>query len=430
MQKRWRRWLPVVGLWAAFTVIFERRLDPDFGWHVMAGRYILAHGVPAHDVFSYTAVHFPWVDHEWFSDVLTAGVMWIGGFGLVAAVFAAVWTAALVVGARRVHWPVLAVGFAAVAADAVARPNAWSALGLALVMLGAERGWRWRMIGLFALWANLHGGFVVGLVALGFVAVRRREYWLVLAGSALATLVNPYGWNVYVEIWRTLADPQLHGRVGEWAPLHIGPLSGFYVILVLFAVISRGWRRWEHALPAAVFVGAMTSLRHFPIFVVSSLGLLTQGYERLVVLVRAQAGWRRYVLLVMATGLVLAPVVKIARDPGNDFPTAQVAALREQSCAGNVFNDFDFGGYMIWQLPGTRVYIDGRMPSWADSEGNYFVRWQRVLSDEAYARSEFERYDVTCALVYAKRTRLIGQLEADGWQVSSQDAKAVLLRAR
>lgn len=368
------------------------------------------------------------MDHEWLSDVLTAVLMWVGGFGLVAAVFAAVWTAALVLAARRPHWPVLAVGFAAVAADAVARANAWSALGLALVMLGVERGWRWRLVGLFGLWANLHGGFVVGLVALVVLAWWQRKYLWVVLGAGMATLVNPYGVGVYVEIWRTLGDVQLHGRVGEWAPLQVGVLSGFYVVLVLFAMMSHGMWRREHALPGALFAGAMSSLRHFPIFVVGSLGMLAHGYEQLVGLLGARPGWRQAVLMVAATGLVLAPAGKIMRAPGNDFPTAAVAQLRDRPCVGRVFNDFDFGGYLIWQLPDSKVYIDGRMPSWADSGGNYFVRWRRVLDDEGYARGEFARYDVGCALVYPRRARLIAQLERDGWRVTSVERAGVLLR--
>jgi len=422
------RYFSAAGLWLAFVTVFIWRMDPDFGWHLEAGRYILGHGVPARDIFSYTGASFPWIDHEWLSDVLTAGLMWAGGFWLVAGAFAAVWTAALLVAARRIYWPVLAVGFAAVASDVVARPNAWSALGVALVILGCARGWRWRLVGLFALWANLHGGFVVGLLALAIVAVRRREYLLVFVGAVLATLVNPYGWRVYAEIWRTLADPALHGRVGEWAPLQLGVLTGFYVVLVLFVVVARGWRRWEYVLPAVLFGAAMNSLRHFPIFVVASLGLLTKGYEDLTKVLNAKSGWRQYLLLSAATGLVLAPVYKIVRHPGNDFPTIQVAALRDKPCSGNTFNDFDFGGYLIWQLPGKGVYIDGRMPSWADNGGNYFVRWQRVLDDPEYADSEFARYRVRCALVYAKRTRLIGQLEAEGWKASNRDSLAVLLR--
>jgi len=420
--------LSVGALWLAFAAIFTWRIDPDFGWHLQAGRYIWMNGVPAHDVFSYTGVSFPWVDHEWLSDVLTAGLMWLGGFGLVAAWFAAVWTAALVVAARRPHWPVLAAGFAAVAADAVARPNAWSALGLALVMLGCERGWRWRLVVVFVVWANLHGGFAVGFLALAVAAVRQPKYWWVLAVSVAATFINPYGWNVYVEIWRTLGDSNLSGRVGEWAPLKIGVLTGFYVVLVIFAMMTRGVRRWEHVLPAGLFAAAVISMRHFILFVVGSLGVVTRGYERLVDLLRARSGWRAAVLMLVATGLVVAPVIKIMRHPGNDFPVAQVANLRERPCVGRVFNDFDFGGYMLWQLPGVLDYIDGRMPSWSDAGGSYFERWRGVLDDEAYARSEFARYGIGCALVYPSRARLIGQLRAEGWRVSSQDGTAVLLR--
>jgi len=70
---RWLTWPPVVTFSVIFIIYLVAALlllDPDFGWHLQAGNYFLAHGIPATDVFTYTAKNFPWVDHEWLGDIL------------------------------------------------------------------------------------------------------------------------------------------------------------------------------------------------------------------------------------------------------------------------------------------------------------------------------------------------------------------------
>lgn len=446
----WQEWMSEVacalGLFGLFVAVFGRRVDPDFGWHLQTGRYIAALGVPVHDVFSYTAASFAWVDHEWLSDVLTAGLYRWGGFGTVAVVFATVWTAALMLAVRvavrrpgwRV-WPVYAVGFAAVAADAVARPNAWTALGLAAVLWATRQDgtWahdrrRWWMVGMFGLWANLHGGFAVGLVALGLAAVRERRWWPVVAWSVVATFVNPYGVGVYVEIWRTMSDTQLHSLIGEWEPLKVGVVNGFYIVLWLFVVLAQRWR-YEFGLPVGLLAASLSSQRQFPLFVVATLGQLAQGYEQLARLLHLERGWRAWALPALMTVLAVGLAVKIAVHPGNDWPVRGLAVLQERPCAGRVFADYNFGGLVIWQLPGTKVYIDGRMPSWRGDDGHghevsYLANYAQVLNDAGFARAEFGRYEVGCALLEKQHGRLIKQLVAEGWHVDVKDERAVLLR--
>ena len=420
--------LPCVGLFSIIFTVFWVRLDPDFGWHLQSGRDILRHGIPAHDIFTYTAANFPWINHEWLSDIIIVGAYGVGGFAGVAVMFAAIWTAALAVASRSARWPVLAVGVAAVLDTITARPNAWTALFFALVLLAVSKKIYWPLVPLFLLWANLHGGFVIGLLVLLAAAVRDRKYRWVFAACVLATFVNPYGPRVYVEIWRTLSDANLRTNVVEWRPMTVGLLSGLFIVMYLGIGSVSGWRQRKFILPSLMLITALASMRQFPLFVVAALGLLSERYDRLRGHLSLKSRLQTLAVPTLALVVVAMPVLAIISHPDNQSPVAQVAQLREQPCHGNLFNDYDFGGYLIWQLPQTKIYIDGRMPSWKYAGENYLANWMRDLTDVRARNSDFAQYNIGCVLIRPKHAEIVRDLKADGWTVTSADAQAILLR--
>lgn len=419
--------LPVAGLYVVIFTVFMIRLDPDFGWHLQSGRAILHHGIPTRDIFTFTAANFPWINHEWLSDVLILGLYSVGGFNAVAAGFALIWTAALALATKFMRWPVLAVGVAAMLDTITARPAAWTALFFAVVLVAVRRKVYWPLLPLFALWANLHGGFVIGLLVIAAWAVRNRNYRWVLVGCILATFMNPYGPHLYVEIWRTLTDSQLRNNVVEWKPLAVGALSGLYIVSYLAAGATAGWRR-DFILPSLMLISALSSMRQFPLFVVASLGLVEGAYLRMEVFLAAKSGWRSYLLPLCAVALVVVPVSKVVLHPDNQAPTAAVSALSANPCSGNLYNDYDFGGYLIWKMPQTKIYIDGRMPSWMLGGVSYMENWKRDLTDGQFRRKDFAEYNIRCVMVRPSRGQIIRELYAQGWFVAAADTQAILLR--
>ncbi|MBU6428888.1 MAG: hypothetical protein KGR26_07760, partial [Cyanobacteria bacterium REEB65] len=78
--------LAALGLFAfwAWYVLTTRGVDGDYAWHLLAGRLMLAgHPVFTADPFSWSAPGKPWVDHEWFSEILLAASDRAGGLALV-----------------------------------------------------------------------------------------------------------------------------------------------------------------------------------------------------------------------------------------------------------------------------------------------------------------------------------------------------------
>ena len=102
------------GVYALFFLWSLYTLDPDFGWHLRAGQYFLSNGVPASDIFTYTASSFPWVDHEWLSDIFVALVYQLGSFWLLAAIYAGMWTTAVALVSKKVPYAIIIVGVIAI----------------------------------------------------------------------------------------------------------------------------------------------------------------------------------------------------------------------------------------------------------------------------------------------------------------------------
>ncbi len=428
-----------------FTLFFVRGFflyDPDFGWHLAAGEYIRASGIPEHDIFTYTARSFPWIDHEWLTDVLTSYVYQVG-YWLVAALHALAWTAAFMIAGWKLKYrsalvlaAVIALPYAGVRAITVS--VLFSALLILIVRL---RRWYWLMIGLMLVWANMHGSFVLGFAYIGLETLRlhwkRPLRWAALLAAVAVTFINPYGWHMYEEIIRTMTDSSLHLQVSEWQPWQVdalfGTYAGFWGALILFAGFK--WKRLLH-LDVLLFAMSLMSGRHIPLFIVFSLYELSK--LKLPYTFSFAPLWRergiRIGLTLLASVLVGGLVYSVGRyvslppTPAAPYAPEQVAYLAEHPCPGRVFNHYNFGGYMIWQLPDVPVYIDGRMPSWTNEDGVKYMDTYLSVSDDATIRDvEFARYDVRCVLWYRDEDLSTALIEK-GWQVMpSSDETFVLL---
>ena len=430
-------WLSLVWLFAYLGYVCMLRVDPDFGWHYRSGEYILAHGVPSHDVFTYTAQNFWWINHEWLNDVLMYGVAHQFGYWVLGLVFAAAWTTAFVLAAgRRLSWTAIGLLLGGVVQYVGVRGVTWTALGLAAVLaIMRRRRRRYPLLPpLFIVWSNVHAGFAIGLAMVALAAVLGRDRRLALWGAAAipCTLLNPYGYGVYVELWRTMSDHKIAGYIVEWAPLapNYAVMPLMLTVITLLLLRGPGWS-FDWVRPAGLAVAALWSNRHMPLLAVGSLALVDQG-------LRQAAGWlrlRRWPAGLVAIELlagVAYPLFLLWRPPAIERstplarPVKVLQALKHDPCRGRVFNDYSYGGLMIWALPGVPVYIDGRMPSWSGSEGRYLDRYVEVLKGGEVMRLEFARYNVQCVVLSKVDTNVRDALAAEpGWRLElrAQDAE-------
>ena len=242
---------PGVVLFAIVIADAMRAADTDLWSHIYFGRVVLAqHQFLFHAPGSYACPPGPgnWPNLEWLGGVVLALVYdTFGVVGLKLAKFASV--AAMMVllalgeaesgASLEIQAAVLVTAGIAFVPQMQFRPVLATYVFFAAVMAMLAResyGRRaplWIAVPMLALWANLHGGFFVGLVAMGlYTAVRgvqdltegkgmRGSVRLaaVTSAAALATLLNPYGLNDWLMIIPYLRNPFTLQYISEFRPL-------------------------------------------------------------------------------------------------------------------------------------------------------------------------------------------------------------------
>ena len=211
----------------------------DLWWHLAAGREILQNGsVWLRDSWSYTSIDAPWANHEWAADIVYYA--WASVFGLESLVY---WKWLVVVATflvlqlalrrecKQTAAAFLCAGFAlAVAAPFIdVRPHLYSLLGFSVLFyLLLERvAATWKLMLLFVVWVNLHGGFIFGLMALSILIFPWRDLRLETLGKSaivllmctLACLLNPDGIDSFLlPLTYALDSSSPYRQLGEWLP--------------------------------------------------------------------------------------------------------------------------------------------------------------------------------------------------------------------
>lgn len=433
--------------------------DPDCLWHVAVGQWIVAHRtVPSTDIFSYTFAGAPWIAKEWLSQVLFYGAHSVAGWWGVIALSAAAIVSAYVVLlrwllARLTPAVAVALTFVAVLLGSVhfiARPHV-VVLPLLVVWLSrltdaVEAGRApspWLAL-LMALWANLHGSFPLGLVLAGLMGLdglwsdgltdRRLVLGWARFGvlSAAATLLTPYGLApLLVPLHMTGAATAMR-YIEEWQPLafDVQGVAGLLALAAALALLARDPRREAARLLTVAVLGAMMCryVRFESLFGLAAPILVTRALARAWHL----APRRRLDPPAFLVGLLvptclsvlgLAATLTAAPDP-RIAPARALAAARTAGVEGPVYNDYNFGGFLI--ASGVKTFVDGRSDQLF--VGRFMTDLQEALDshDDAPFRALLDRYRATWALVrpHSRDARHLARLS--GWRKLYEDETAAV----
>ena len=408
-------WLVVVGAYMLLLALGPRLLsDPDTYSHIALGRWILDHhSVPTTDPFSANFRGTHWVAFEWLSQIAFAGAHAVGGWLGVAALTAAAVATALGLLTRFLlrEWQPNAVLVAVLCAllltapHILARPHvlalpvmvAWIATLIRAVDTRAAPPWY--ALPLMMLWANLHGSFTFGLAMIAPIAcdalwrATRSErpvvfrQWFFFALLALgAACLNPYGPEMILVTFRTVALGAALTTVAEWRSQDFTHLGAFEIIMLgtfgfaLFRGVTLPWLRI--VMLFGVLHLALSQVRHADLLGLLAPIFLARPLAEQFKAIAADGpplAIRHGMLLPIAVLAVLtgatalaslrgiAPAARIT--PENAIQSVQLAK------AGPVLNDYDFGGYL--DFVGIAPFIDGRAELYGE---RYMLRHDRALS--------------------------------------------------
>jgi len=279
-------------------------------------------------------------------------------------------------------------------------------------------------------WANMHGSFVVGIAYLAWqwLAKRERASGLILLASVAVSVITPYGAGMYVEVFRTMTDTSLHTNISEWMPLQlslgIGVFTGIW--FAMLALEKRPWRKKLIRFETLLLLMAFSSVRQAPLFVLFALPTMLAGIKQLPKLTITMPVKRMMIVavaLLLSVNIVLAVVemhTSTSLDRESGYPRAIAAKLRAEPCKGNVFASYNYGGYLIWKVPGEKLFIDGRMPSWSLNGDDIMADYIKITKNASFRQQEFARYHVTCVVWDGKAT-FAQQLQKSGWKVAQTE---------
>ncbi len=441
------------------------------------------------DEFSFTRAGQPWTNHSWLAEVSMALADQAGGFlGLgLWMVTLIVFTMGILY--RLLEGPPLFKAALMVLATTVIfwvwspRPQLYSLLLFCITLVLLKRPSKnfyslaW-LVPVFMLWSNLHGGYVLGFILLiiwgcgefldylltpevswsmFWMQVRSLLVWGAAAGVAI--LLNPNGIETWLIPFKTVGVNVLQQLIDEWASpnFHEAGLQPFLILLFLcVGVMVCSPRKVRGVDLVGVVVLAAMSLiakRNFGPFVLFATPVVTRYGWPLIqkigakfsaaktgtILDESQPGaikdrLRKAINLLLVAILALAAFGKLyaVTQPSlvdayiqQGYPVGAVDHLKEQQYSGTIFNTYAWGGYLDWELPQAKVFVDGRTDLFGDE----------ILEDYLtmfYAEEGWEavmtKWQIQTVLVEIDAP-LAAELKTAGWQVTVQDDVSVLLEA-
>jgi hypothetical protein len=446
--------------------------DADTGWHIKAGEFMLdTFSVLKHDIFSFTTPPLDWLNHQWLSEVIMALIHQSSGLTGIVIFFAliisftytllfkliqkdqgnimiAVFIILLTVASSIFHW--------------LARPHIFSLLFLTIsyYLLDLFQYKHVNLLYFFPpmmfLWINMHSGFVSGFFLIFVYLIgnsvkfavlkdgiqdlykqKMKILTLTILACIFASLINPYGLYGLINPFTFVSNQFIMNHMSEFqSPNFHNPILwpfNFFLLLMIFVIgISKEGLNIIEILSLVLFAGmALFSQRFIPLFCIVAAPILVRRVDCIVKrmdnkwmgifrkksndICSTDASARGYLWLVSGVLMVAIALVTnriVYQFDENEKPVAAVNFLKKVSLEGNMFNDDEFGDYIIYSaFPQYKVFIDSRVdmygtdrlkdylhvvsfkPGWENIVEKYGIHWVIFNADSMLSRHLLERND-------------------------------------
>jgi len=453
-------------------------LDSDLGRHLTLGNYMLdTRIIPARDLLSHTRTGLSRPPYEWLSQIIFAitdrllrldGVILLTSL-TIAFTFSLVYQFAirrsgstpislilvfLAAGASSIHW--------------LPRPHIFTFLLLAIWVELLEKLSNGKSLKLYLFplimlfWANMHGGFIFGILAwMAYFAGWVWDKWknktdkligtrLIVAGitSLFATVITPDLWRNWEAVLNNRSSFILNRTVETMRPNLADPsFIPFTVLLILTIIIFVA--NWKTIQPGQFFLvfglGIMSLMmaRNIPLFAISCVPLIstlsTKSLSKQKIWIQLEERFSGFssapglsvwsvVIAVLAVALFAYFNINnthlIYQFDRSVFPVDAVQHLQKNPQSGNMFNEFNWGGYLqnnLW--PEYNVFLDSQ----SDFYGEDLMRdYDQIISANDDWESLLQKYEVDW-LIIPVNTPLAGEISnAANWEIVYSDNTAMI----
>jgi len=461
-------------------------IDTDTWWHLAAGKRIVESGeIIREDSFSLTRQGQSWIYPGWLSQVILFRSYDLWGYqGLilltalfVVLAFACVWP--LLDGPPLMRASTILLAASASAVYWSARPQimSFTLSGAFLLLLVKVRDGNHRLAltlpFIMALWTNLHGGFAIGFILIiGFLAGEIMEavsvivrdgapfksVWLQYRGRLLlwigigfvcsvAVIINPHGTQMLHYPFKTISVGALQDHLQEWQSpnfheLRMQPFLWMMLLLLVSLALSKEKISWTSLILVTGFAYlSLVAARNIGLFALIAAPLLCKhGYIAISPFIKRRKqeknipeGVARILNVVILILIVLAAGINsivhlddefIQEELSRQLPIQAVSVIRDNELYGNLFNSYNWGGYLIWaSYPETLSFVDGRTDLFDDEIlDDYHITW---LAEPGWEEI-LNFWNIEVALLETE-SPLAKVLSISGWNVVYQDEQAVVL---
>ena len=459
-------------------------VDGDLGRHITLGDYIISScSIPTRDVFSHTKLGDSLTPHEWLADVIFAlahraagldGIVWITAL-IIGTVFWLVYKQSLNLSSMALL--ALAGTILAAAASSLhwlSRPHIFTILftviwttELEKLRIGIRKNWMIFPL-IMLIWVNTHGAFIAGILIwacyfTGLILDQKfswrgiKPYLWIGLSSLLVSLINPDGFGIWKTGFGFLGNRYLVSHTAEYLPPDFHQISTWpFLLLIVLSVgilaISNKKLNASHVLLVSGWTAmALYSTRNIPLYAVIVVPILvtagadylqgnklTGASEKFIALQSRLMDIEKSLKSGLWSGVVVVTVGLLLmrgstldfQNEGNKFlddvfPVQAVDWIEEKQLAGEGFNYFPWGGYLLYRIwPEKLVFIDGQ----TDFYGEELTRkYEKVITVSLGWEDVLKEYQVSWVLMPTQSELIQHLLELGDWDKVYQDPFSTIM---
>lgn len=432
------------------SLIFINLLPPDTDMytHVKLGEIIAHYGILHYDVFSQSASQIPWTSSEWLFEVclyLFTNIFGFNSFSVFIMLVALAQVLVLDLILRRVFAVskffsllltsfYLLIGFYYL----TARPQIFSMgfflsdIFILLLYIRKNKNFLYVLLPITYLWTNSHASALFSpLLCFGYLVIALFTYivekkdrikeitkvkmlGLYTFLTFVVTILPPLGFTQYQEVIQlTMKEGAIDSHfISEYQPLIALPQEFFVYSLII-------------GIPIFIFLlvilkkkQVLQNLWSVPIFAFMFFGYSAQrdtyyGYGATILIlgwlisqvawfhVVVWKKWATAVLIVLCFILGISILQERIKTVPPFYPINAVQYIQKEDIKGNMFNQFEYGGYLAYYLyPAHKIFIDGRTDAYICCQlPDYYLLYKNSsLPNDSFRpllNEVFKKYDIS-----------------------------------